>query len=184
MTAPRRISVLGATGSVGLATLDLVARAAPGTFDVVALTARTNAVELARQAIRHRASHVAIADPAAAPELREALAGHPGISIGVGEDAVCEAAAVPADWTMAAIVGAAGLRPTLEAVRQGAALAFANKECLVCAGPLFMQEAARCGATRRRRSGGSPASATSAVQSRDNHNNTLTLIPTDDTTTT
>jgi len=146
MTAPRRISVLGATGSVGLATLDLVARAAPGTYEVVALTARTNAVELARQAIKHRASHVAIADPAAALELREALAGHPGIAIGVGEDAVCEAAAVPADWTMAAIVGAAGLRPTLEAVRQGAALAFANKECLVCAGPLFMQEAARCGA--------------------------------------
>lgn len=147
MSEPRRISVLGATGSVGLATLDLVARADPGVYEVVALTARTNAIELAAQAIRHRASHVAIADPGAAVELKEALAGHPDISIGVGEDAVCEAAAMPADWIMAAIVGAAGLRPTLEAVRQGTALAFANKECLVCAGPLFMQEAARCGAT-------------------------------------
>ena len=147
MTAPRRISVLGATGSVGLATLDLVARAEPGTFEVVALTARSNAAELAAQAIRHRARHVAIADPDSAPALQRALAGHPEITVGVGEDAVCEAAAMPADWIMAAIVGAAGLRPTLDAVRQGTALAFANKECLVCAGPLFMQEAARCGAT-------------------------------------
>ena len=147
MSAARRISVLGATGSVGLATLDLVARAEPGTYEVVALTARRNAQELAAQAIRHRAGHVAIADPDAAPALRRALAGHPDITIGVGEEAVCEAAAMPADWIMAAIVGAAGLRPTLEAVRQGTALAFANKGCLVCAGPLFMQEAARCGAT-------------------------------------
>jgi 1-deoxy-D-xylulose-5-phosphate reductoisomerase len=141
----RRISVLGATGSVGLATLDLIARAEPGTFEVVALTARRNARELAAQAIRHRARHVAIADTAAAGELREALAGHPEISVGEGEQAVCEAAAMDADWTMAAIVGAAGLRPTLEAVRRGRALAFANKECLVCAGSLFMQEAERCG---------------------------------------
>lgn len=141
----RRVSVLGATGSVGLATLDLIARADPGEFEVVAMTARQNAQELAAQAIRHRAGHVAIADPAAADALRAALAGHPEISIGVGEAAVCEAAAMPADWTMAAIVGAAGLRPTLEAVRQGRALAFANKECLVCAGPLFMREAERCG---------------------------------------
>ena len=141
----RRVSVLGATGSIGQNTLDLIARADPGEFEVVAMTARQNAQELAAQAIRHRAGHVAIADPAAADALRAALAGHPEISIGVGEAAVCEAAAMPADWTMAAIVGAAGLRPTLEAVRQGRALAFANKECLVCAGPLFMREAERCG---------------------------------------
>ena len=145
MTAARRISVLGATGSVGVATLDLIERAEPGTFDVVALTANRNAAALAKLAIRHRADYVAIADPRAAAELREALAGHPEIEIGTGDTAVSEAAARPADWTMAAIVGAAGLKPTLEALRQGRALAFANKECLVCAGALFMREAAACG---------------------------------------
>ncbi|RKR02744.1 1-deoxy-D-xylulose-5-phosphate reductoisomerase [Maricaulis maris] len=146
MTA-RRISILGATGSVGLATLDLIGRATPGTFQVVALTAKTNAAELARQAIRFGAECVAIADPAAAPALEAALKDHPGIAIGVGEDAVCDVAGRDADWTMAAIVGAAGLKPTLAALRQGRALAFANKECLVCAGALFMDEAARCGTT-------------------------------------
>ncbi|OLF77913.1 1-deoxy-D-xylulose 5-phosphate reductoisomerase [Maricaulis sp. W15] len=146
MTA-RRISILGATGSVGLATLDLIGRATPGTFQVVALTAKTNAAELARQAIRFGAECVAIADPAAAPALEAALKDHPGIEIGVGEDAVCDVAGRDADWTMAAIVGAAGLKPTLAALRQGRALAFANKECLVCAGALFMDEAARCGTT-------------------------------------
>ncbi len=147
MSTPRRISVLGATGSVGAATLDLVSRAAPGMFDVIALTANTNAAELASLARTHSASHVAIADESAGPQLLEALADCPAISIGVGEAAVEEAAAMPADWTMAAIVGAAGLRPTLAALRQGGALAFANKECLVCAGSLFMAEARRAGAT-------------------------------------
>ncbi|WP_203294367.1 1-deoxy-D-xylulose-5-phosphate reductoisomerase [Maricaulis parjimensis] len=146
MTA-RRVSILGATGSVGLATLDLIGRAEPGTYEVVALTARQNADELARQAIRHKASHVAIADPQAGIALKQALSDHPDISIGIGEPAVVEAASMPADWTMAAIVGAAGLRPTLAALKQGRALAFANKECLVCAGSLFMAEAERCGAT-------------------------------------
>jgi len=146
MTA-RRVSILGATGSVGLATLDLIGRAKPGSFRVIALTARTNATELARQAIRFEAECVAIADPAAEPALRSALKDHPSIEIGIGEDAVCEFAARDADWIMAAIVGAAGLKPTLAALRQGRALAFANKECLVCAGALFMEEAARCGTT-------------------------------------
>ena len=145
MTAPRRVSVLGATGSVGVATLDLIERAEPGEFEVVALAANRDAAGLARLAIRHRAGYVAIADPAAATALREALAGHPEIEIGIGAAAVIEAAGRPADWTMAAIVGAAGLKPTLEALRQGQALAFANKECLVCAGSLFMREAAACG---------------------------------------
>lgn len=144
---PRRVSILGATGSVGLATLDLIGRAEPGTYDVVALTARSNAEELARQAVRHKAAHVAIADPQAGIALKQALSDHPEITIGIGEPAVVEAAAMPADWIMAAIVGAAGLRPTLAALQQGRALAFANKECLVCAGSLFMTEAARCGAT-------------------------------------
>ena len=141
------ISILGATGSVGLATLDLIGRGEAGQYEVVALTARSNAEELARQAIRHRAKHVAIADAKAGIALKQALAGHPEISVGIGEPAVVEAAAMPADWTMAAIVGAAGLRPTLAALQSGRALAFANKECLVCAGPLFMAEAARQNAT-------------------------------------
>ncbi|WP_417483373.1 1-deoxy-D-xylulose-5-phosphate reductoisomerase [Maricaulis sp.] len=145
MTGARHISVLGATGSVGLATLDLIERAEPGRFEVVALTANRNAAGLAKLAIRHRARFVAIADPEAAEPLREALSAHPEIEIGVGAGAVAAAAARPADWTMAAIVGAAGLKPTLEALRQGRALAFANKECLVCAGALFMREAAACG---------------------------------------
>ncbi|WP_366145111.1 1-deoxy-D-xylulose-5-phosphate reductoisomerase [Maricaulis sp.] len=144
VSAPRRISVLGATGSVGAATLDLIDRASPGQYEVVALTARTNARELARLAIQHKAEFVAIADPACEPELRQALLGQP-IEIASGEGGVIEAAQRRADWIMAAIVGAAGLRPTLAALRQGTALAFANKECLVCAGGLFMQEAARCG---------------------------------------
>ncbi len=145
MMTARRISVLGATGSVGLATLDLIERAEPGRFEVVALTANRNAAALAKLAIQHRARFVAIGDPAAAPDLREALSGHPEIEIGIGAAAIVEAASWPADWTMAAIVGAAGLKPTLAALRQGRALAFANKECLVCAGALFMREAAACG---------------------------------------
>ncbi|WP_417483735.1 1-deoxy-D-xylulose-5-phosphate reductoisomerase [Maricaulis salignorans] len=145
MIAARRISVLGATGSVGLATLDLIERAEPGRFEVVALTANRNAAALASLAIQHRARFVAIGDPAAAQDLREALSSHPEIEIGIGADAIVEAARRPADWTMAAIVGAAGLKPTLAALRQGRALAFANKECLVCAGALFMREAAACG---------------------------------------
>lgn len=143
----RRISILGATGSVGLATLDLIGRADPGQYKIVALTAKTNAAELARQAIRFDAECVAIADPAAAKALQAALKDYPAIEIGVGEAAVCEMAARNADWVMAAIVGAAGLKPTLAALRQGRSLAFANKECLVCAGSLFMDEAARCGTT-------------------------------------
>jgi 1-deoxy-D-xylulose-5-phosphate reductoisomerase len=146
MSTARKISVLGATGSVGLATLDLVSRAEPRRFDVVALTAKTRWSELARLAIKHRADFVALSDPASETELRDALAQYPEIEIGIGPQAVSEAAARPADWIMAAIVGAAGLKPTLEALRQGTHLAFANKECLVCAGPLFMAEAARSGA--------------------------------------
>lgn len=145
MTGARRISVLGATGSVGLATLDLVSRARAGTFQVVALTARTNALSLAQLAIRHGAECVALADESQADVLRDALASHPQISIGIGDEAIVEAATREADWIMAAIVGAAGLRPTLAALRQGSHLAFANKECLVCSGSLFMDEAKKFG---------------------------------------
>ena len=142
----RTVTVLGSTGSVGKATLDLIARAEPGRFEIAALTAHTNAEALAEQARRFGARFCAVADPDAGPALKDALAGT-NIASGAGEAAIAEAAAMEADWTMAAIVGAAGLKPTLEAVRRGACVAFANKEALVCAGALFMAEAKRSGAT-------------------------------------
>jgi 1-deoxy-D-xylulose-5-phosphate reductoisomerase len=138
---PRRISVLGATGSIGESTLDLVGRN-PSAYQVVALTGGRNVARLAELAILHRAELAAIADPKAYAQLREALFGT-GIEAAAGEDALLEAASRRADWIMAAIVGAAGLRPTLEAVRQGTATALANKECLVSAGTIFMAEVAR-----------------------------------------
>ncbi|MGY6626938.1 MAG: 1-deoxy-D-xylulose-5-phosphate reductoisomerase [Oceanicaulis sp.] len=142
----RTITLLGATGSVGRATLDLIARAEEGAYDVVALTANSQSVELAEAARRFGARFCAVADEAAGPALGEALAGS-GIKWGSGPQAVADAAAMDADWVMAAIVGAAGLQPTLAAVRRGACVAFANKEALVCAGVLMLEEAARSGAT-------------------------------------
>ncbi len=142
---PRRISVLGATGSIGLSTLDLIGRD-PSAFDVVALTGGRNVDRLAELAIKHRAELAVIADPACYAELRAALAGT-GIAAAAGREALTEAASRPADWVMAAIVGAAGLEPTLAAVRQGTATALANKECLVSAGEIFMAEVARCKTT-------------------------------------
>lgn len=140
-----RLTVLGATGSIGTSTLDLVARH-PERFDVVALTANGRAEDLARLAIRVGARHAVVADPAAHAQLRAELAGT-GISVAAGADAVCEAAARPADMVVAAIVGAAGLEPTLSAVGQGTTVALANKECLVCAGDLFMRAAQQASAT-------------------------------------
>ncbi len=142
---PRRISVLGATGSIGLSTLDLIGRN-PGAYRVVALTGGQNAARLAELAILHRAELAVIAEPSCYATLRAALAGT-GIEIGAGDEALIEAASRPADWVMAAIVGAAGLKPTLEAVRQGTATALANKECLVSAGDIFMAEVARAKTT-------------------------------------
>lgn len=142
---PRRISVLGATGSIGESTLDLIGRD-PSAYQVVALTGGQNAARLAELAILHRAELAVIADPDGYAALRAALAGT-GIEIGAGEEALLEAASRPADWVMAAIVGAAGLKPTLEAVRQGSLTALANKECLVSAGDIFMAEVARAKAT-------------------------------------
>lgn len=143
--APRRISVLGATGSIGQNTLDLIGRAAPGEFEIVALTANADAGKLAELAIRHRARIAVVAEPDAYPALRDALAGT-GIEAACGADALIEAATRPADCTVGAIVGAAGLAPTLAAVRQGRRIALANKECLVTAGELFMREVAASGA--------------------------------------
>jgi 1-deoxy-D-xylulose-5-phosphate reductoisomerase len=142
---PRRISVLGATGSIGESTLDLIGRD-PSSYRVVALTGGHNAARLAALAVLHRAEFAVIADPEAYGALRAALAGT-GIEVGAGDQALLEAASRPADWVMAAIVGAAGLKPTLEAVRQGRMMALANKECLVSAGDIFMSEVARSKAT-------------------------------------
>ncbi len=140
-SAPRRISVLGATGSIGESTLDLIGRNASA-YRVVALTGGRNVARLAELAILHRAELAVVADPKGYAPLKAALAGT-GIEAAAGEEALLEAARRPADWVMAAIVGAAGLKPTLEAVRQGTATAIANKECLVTAGSIFMAEVAR-----------------------------------------
>ena len=142
---PRRVTILGSTGSVGKSTVDLLLRHPDG-FEVEALTANRNPGALAEQARALRARFAAIADPDHYPALKRALAGT-GIEAGCGADALTEAALRPADWVMAAIVGAAGLAPTLSAIRRGAIVALANKEVLVCAGALVMQEVARCGAT-------------------------------------
>ncbi len=138
---PRRVSILGSTGSVGCNTVDLVMRD-PDAFEVVALTAHTNVALLAQQARALRPRLAVIADAARHADLKAALAGT-DIAVAAGEAAVAEAAALDADWVMAAIVGAAGLRPTLAAVAQGATVALANKECLVCAGPVMLDAVRR-----------------------------------------
>jgi len=141
VTRPRRISVLGATGSIGENTLDLVGRD-PASYAVIALTGGRNTGRLAELAVKHRAELAVIADESCYGDLRARLAGT-GIEAAAGADALIEAASRPADWVMAAIVGAAGLKPTLAAVRQGTCTALANKECLVSAGSIFMREVAR-----------------------------------------
>jgi 1-deoxy-D-xylulose-5-phosphate reductoisomerase len=139
----KRLSVLGATGSIGDSTLDLVARN-PERFEIVALTAQSNAGKLAELAIRHRARIAVVGDEASYGELKERLAGT-GITAAAGRAALVEAAAEPADCIMAAIVGAAGLEPTFKALEQGSRVALANKECLVSAGEVFMAEVERTG---------------------------------------
>ncbi|MGE5147980.1 MAG: 1-deoxy-D-xylulose-5-phosphate reductoisomerase [Candidatus Eiseniibacteriota bacterium] len=142
---PRRVTILGSTGSVGCNTIDLVERD-PGAYEVQALTANRNAAALAEQARRLRPAMAVVADPASYRELKEALSGTE-IKVAAGPDAVVEAASLPADWVMAGIVGAAGLEPTLAGIRQGAIVGLANKETLVCAGELVMAEIERHGAT-------------------------------------
>ena len=141
----RRVTILGSTGSVGQNTVDLLLRNQEA-FEVEALTANRNPARLAEQARALRARFAAIADPTHYPALKEALAGT-GIETACGAQAIVGAALRPADWVMAAIVGAAGLAPTLAAIRRGAIVALANKEALVCAGDLVMQEVTRCRAT-------------------------------------
>jgi len=138
------LTLLGATGSIGTSTADLV-RMQRDRFHVVAVTAQRNAGALAELAVDLRAKFAVVADPACYAELKEALAGT-GIEAAAGADAIVEAAQRPADWVMAAITGAAGLRPTMTAIERGATVALANKECLVCAGTLFMRRAKETGA--------------------------------------
>ena len=140
----RRVTILGSTGSVGCRTVDLLLRN-PERFEVEALTGHRNVKLLTEQAKLLRPRMAVIADPKLAGSLKDALAGT-GIETSAGTEAVAEAAARPAEWVMAAIVGAAGLAPTLAAIRRGAVVALANKECLVCAGALLMAEAGRAGA--------------------------------------
>ena len=140
----RRVSVLGATGSVGASTLDLIGRD-PERFPVEALTAGSNVQRLIELAKLHRPRFAAIADDRHFAALKEGLAGT-GIEVGAGESSVIEAADRPAGWVMAAIVGSVGLPPTFAAIRRGALVALANKEALVCAGALVTGEAKRRGA--------------------------------------
>jgi 1-deoxy-D-xylulose-5-phosphate reductoisomerase len=143
----RRVTVLGSTGSVGVNTLDLIefARAnGDAAIEIEALTANSNVALLAEQARRHRPRFVAIGDESKKGDLAEALRGT-DIEVGAGPGAVEEAGARDADWVMAAIVGAAGLKPTLNAVNRGAAIALANKECLVCAGDVVTDAIRRSG---------------------------------------
>lgn len=141
----RSISIFGATGSIGENTVDLIARA-PGAYRVVALTGGRNVARLAQQAIALRAELAVTAHDDCLPALREALTGT-GIETAAGPQAIAEAAERPADWTMSAIVGAAGLVPSLRTVERGGTLALANKESLVCAGPLLMETARANAAT-------------------------------------
>src|SRR5262245_41960399 len=143
-SAVRTVTVLGATGSIGDSTMDLL-RGARDRYRVEALTANGNVHALAKLAKEFNARFAAVADPARLGELKEALSGT-RTECGAGESAIIEAAARPADWVMAAVSGAAGLKPALAAVDRGAAVALANKECLVCAGDFFMQRAAKAGA--------------------------------------
>ena len=134
---PRGVTILGSTGSVGQSTVDLIGRH-PDRFRVEALVAGRSVERLADQARLLKARLAVVADPARYRDLKESLA-NTGIEAAAGPDAVLEAAARPADWVMAAIVGYAGLAPTLVAARRGAMVALANKEALVCAGRLLLE---------------------------------------------
>ena len=139
------VTLLGATGSIGASTIDLL-QAQRDRFRIEAVTAQRKALPLAALARDLNAKFAVVADPAGYRELADALSGT-GIEAAAGPEAVVEAARRPADWVMAAIPGAAGLRPALAAVERGATVALANKECLVCAGTLFMRRAVETGTT-------------------------------------
>ena len=143
---PRRVTVLGSTGSVGKSTVSLLEAAAEDTFEVVALVAGRDWQGLAAQARRLKARHAVLADATQYAALKEALAGT-DTQVAAGPEAVIAAAGLPADWTMAAIVGAAGLPATMAALARGGIMAIANKESLVCAGEPVLAAARAGGAT-------------------------------------
>ncbi|MFN3726967.1 MAG: 1-deoxy-D-xylulose-5-phosphate reductoisomerase [Allosphingosinicella sp.] len=142
----RRITILGATGSVGRSTLDLIEREGEGAFDIVALTANSDVAGLAELARKFRPERAVIGDSSRYDELKTALAGT-NVGVSAGCDAIVEAAGAQADWTMAAIVGTAGLAPVMRALEGGGIVALANKEALVSAGALMTEAARRSGAT-------------------------------------
>lgn len=141
----RRVSIFGATGSVGASTLDLIGRD-PDAYDVVALTAHRDVAGLAQAACAHGATLAVIGVESLYANLKDALAGS-GIEAAAGEGALVDAAGAGAEWSMAAIVGCAGLMPTMAALRTGGTVALANKESLVSAGGLMMNAASAAGAT-------------------------------------
>ncbi len=141
----QRLTILGATGSIGASTLDVVSRH-PGRFEVMALTGHRRLDVLEAQCRKHRPRYAVVGDATGAKHLASALAGT-GTEVLAGVDALNQVAALPeVDVVMAAIVGAAGLSPTLAAVRSGKKVLLANKEVLVMAGGVFMAEVVRCGA--------------------------------------
>ena len=142
--AERVVTVLGATGSIGTSTIDLLRRSRDR-FRVEALTAHSNVAALAELAKEFNVRFAAVAEESRYEELKAALAGT-GIAVGAGESAMIEAAQRPANWVMAAMSGAAGLKPAIAAAERGVTVALANKECLVCAGEVFMRAAEENGA--------------------------------------
>lgn len=142
---PRRLSILGSTGSIGCSTIDLIDRH-PGRFVVEALTANRNVAKLVEQARKYTPRMAVIGDAEQYEALKDGLAGT-GIEVAAGHEALVEAASRPTDFVMAGIVGAAGLAPTLAGIRQGAVVGLANKETLVCAGDLVLGEIRKHGAT-------------------------------------
>ena len=140
---PRRVTVLGSTGSVGCNTVSML-ESESGQYQVEALTARSNVKLLAEQARRLKPKMVVLSDKSFYRDLKRELAGS-GVEVLAGAEALVEAASLNADWVMAAIVGTAGLAPTLAAIRHGAVVALANKECLVSAGVLLTKEVKKFG---------------------------------------
>jgi 1-deoxy-D-xylulose-5-phosphate reductoisomerase len=143
--APRTVTVLGSTGSIGTQTIELLA-AEPGRFKVRALVAGRKTGLLAQQAVALGAEFAVVADESCYVELRDALSGT-GIETAAGSEAAVHAASLQADWTMAAITGAAGLASTLAAIKRGACVGLANKEALVCAGDVMLRAVQQAGAT-------------------------------------
>lgn len=146
-TARRRVTLMGATGSVGRSAADVIRRRGGAeSYQLVALTGGRNAALLAEQAREFRPEVTVIQDESCYPALKEALAGT-GLRVEAGDAAVEAAGGLPADWRLAAILGAAGLKPSLAAARAGGVLALANKECLVAAGGAFLTAVAQGGGT-------------------------------------